>query len=84
MASGWSGSERKAMTPHEIENMFTYHPPKGDQAQRYEKIRYHGKTFAQVIDEEVPDGPEKDTAVLRLREAVMWSNAAIACGELRR
>lgn len=69
------------MTPDEIENMFTYHPPKGSQRERYETIRYHGKMLADVIDGHAPDSLEKDTAITRLREAIMWANASIACNE---
>jgi hypothetical protein len=65
----------------DIENLFTYHPPKPDQIERYEKIREAGKAFAELLDEAVPGSPERSTALAKIREAVMWANAAIACNE---
>lgn len=64
-----------------LENVFTHHPPKGDQARRYQDIRDAGRALATVIDLRAPDSPEKDAAIDRIREAVMWANAAIACNE---
>lgn len=65
----------------ELNNVFSYHAPQ-DQAQieLYATIRAHGLTFATFINENVPDGDEKEIAINKLREAVMWANAGIACG----
>ena len=63
----------------DFENIFTYLPPFGDQVAKYHDIRHMGKTCAEVIDALVPDSREKDIAVEKLREAVMWANAGIAC-----
>ena len=63
-------------------NLFRYHPPVDqDQRMRYETIRERGLYFAEYINENVPDGHEKSMAVDRIREAVMWANAGIACNE---
>jgi len=62
----------------QIDNWFTYHPPVGDQAQAYETIRFHARTFAHVINELVPDGADKSDAIRKLRETVMTANAGIA------
>lgn len=63
-----------------ITNWFTYHAPTGDQAVVYEAIRAHGREFAHIINNLVPDGPDKTVAIRTLREAVMWANAAVATG----
>lgn len=66
------------MTPEELEARFTYHPPKDDQPQRYEKLRFNGRNLAEMIDELAPESREKSLALTKLEEAVMWANAAIA------
>lgn len=62
-------------------DLFTYHPPHGDQVTRYEEIREAGLALAELIDDLVPPSPERSTAVSRVRESVMWANAGIACNE---
>lgn len=64
-----------------LANAFRHHPPKGNQAPRYEAIRAHGGRFAEVLTRLCPEGEERDAAILKIREAVMMANAAIACGE---
>lgn len=61
-----------------IENMFTYHPPKGDQADRYTKLRGVAKEFAHLIVELCPDSPERVQALTGLQATVLFANASIA------
>lgn len=61
-----------------IDNWFTYHAPSADQVPKYEAIRAHGREFAHVINNLVPDSADKTHALRTLREVVMWANAAIA------
>ena len=61
-----------------IEELFTYHAPTGDQPERYVKIRELAKELARVIDSCCPAGPDRTTAIRKLREAVMTANASIA------
>ena len=65
----------------QIETAFTYHPPKGDQPERYIKLRDAAKEFAFLIDECVPDSREKSVAMTNLEQVVMWANAGIARNE---
>ena len=65
----------------EIENRFTYHPPKEGQPQRYKTIRAKAKQLAQSISSTCPYSRERATALTRLDEAVFWANAAIARNE---
>jgi hypothetical protein len=69
------------MATPDLERRFTYHPPKADQAARYERIRAGGLFLGGVIDELVPDSREKSLALASLEQAVMWANAAIARNE---
>lgn len=65
----------------EIENSFTFHPVKGDQAQRYEALRAKAKEFALLVDELTPYSRERSVALTKIDEAVMWANASIARNE---
>lgn len=62
----------------ELENLFTYHKPFGDQPERYERVREYGKQFARVILENTPKGADQSAAVRLLRQATMTANEAIA------
>jgi hypothetical protein len=65
----------------EIEARFTYHPPKGDQPDRYNRIRGNAKQLAYVIWESCPDSRERASALTKLDEVVMHANASIARNE---
>ena len=65
----------------DLDNLFIYHAPKGDQTERYVKIRDAGKVMAQVILDCCPPNADTSAAIRKVREAVMTANAAIACGE---
>lgn len=64
--------------PDELANRFTYHPPKGDQVQRYETIRAEAMRFAEYIDALAAPSRERSLAMTKLEESVMWANAAVA------
>lgn len=67
-----------AITPAEIDNLFTYHAPKGDQPARYVAIRESAKALALVIVQNTPSSADQTAAIRKLREAVMTANASIA------
>ena len=69
------------ITSVEINNWFTYHPPKADQPVRYELIREKAKELATVIIENTPPSADQTASIRLLRECVFTANAAIACGE---
>lgn len=68
-------------TADELNNWFTYHPPKSDQIERYAAIRDAGLEFAGIIRLNTLPSPEQDQAIMLIRQAVMIANAAIACNE---
>lgn len=68
-------------TEKEIYAWFSYHPPKEDQAQRYQLLRDTAKELAFVIVSNVPSSADRTAALRKLRECIMTANAAIACGE---
>ena len=68
-------------TQEEMSNIFTYHAPKCDQADRYEQIRIKAKEFGNLINQLCPDSREKSVAFTNLETACFWANASIARNE---
>jgi hypothetical protein len=66
------------MTKQELDRIFTYHPPRDGQQRVYEAIRNMAREFAEEILGMCPDCAERDRAIERIEEAVMWANAGIA------
>jgi hypothetical protein len=65
----------------DLDKRFSYHPPKGDQKERYERLRHGARLLAQGIICEAPKSREQSLALTKLEEAIMWANAAIARNE---
>lgn len=63
---------------NDIDNNFTYHPPKEGQPEIYEKVRAKAKEFAELIEQECPSSRELSVAMTNLETSVFWANAAIA------
>ncbi len=66
------------MGKKDIDKRFTYHPPEGNDWEKYQEIRQAARDFAQLINELCPAGREKSLAIIKLEESVMWANAGIA------
>ncbi len=64
----------------DIDNVFSYHAPKGNQTERYTELRNAARQFAYLIDK-CPESREKSTALTKLQECIMWANASIAINE---
>ena len=65
----------------DLDNLFTYHSPKDDQPERYQRIRVAAKHLAQTIVDCTPPSADQSAAIRYVREASMTANAAIACNE---
>lgn len=65
----------------DFDNIFTYHAPKGTQAERYEKLRASAKEFATQVALLTPASREQSLAITNIQQASMWANAAIAINE---
>ncbi len=68
----------KSFLKADLKNRFTYHPPQPEQIEAYSRIRAQGKAFAYLLADLAPNSRERATALTKLEEVVMWSNAAIA------
>lgn len=64
-----------------LEKCYRYHPPKGDQPQRYEMLRAAAGDLAMQIMTYCPPSRERSLALTNLEQAVFWSNASIARNE---
>lgn len=60
---------------------FSYHSPKGTQAERYPKLRAQARALAELIIDEVPKSRERSLALTKIEESVMWANSGIARNE---
>ena len=69
------------MTKDQIDNIFTYHAPKGDQQERYVAIREAAKVFANTLNDLCPESREKSISLTKLQECVQMANASIAINE---
>lgn len=49
-----------------------------EQYETMQDVRDAALIFAEVINEAVPEGPDKTYVIRKLRELVMWANTAIA------
>lgn len=65
----------------QLENRFTHHSPKGDQAVRYGDVRGHILKAAIACVELTPVSSEQTRALNALDEAMFLFNAAIARNE---
>lgn len=65
----------------QIENNFKYHAPKPGQQEKYEDIRIRARNFAKLIQIHCPHSRERELAMTKLEEAVMWANKSISCNE---
>jgi hypothetical protein len=62
----------------EINRRFDHHAPDEFKIQKHQIARSSVKATAQDLLELLPEGREKQLALTKLQEALMWANAAIA------
>ena len=64
-----------------LDNIFTYHPVKNDQSDRYILLVEQAKDLAHIILNYTPKSREQSLALTKLEEALMHANSAIARNE---
>jgi hypothetical protein len=69
------------MDDKQIDNIFTYHSPSGNQPKRYEILRDTARELAYLINTSCPESREKSLAITSLQQTIMWANASIAINE---
>lgn len=65
----------------DLRNRFQYHPPHGDQTERYQKIRQKLMELGALFEEVCPESRERSLAITNLEQAGFWANASIARNE---
>mgnify|MGYP000996575556 CR=1 FL=1 len=66
----------------DLDALFTYHAPRGDQAERYDKLRAAARAYAQAVVDLTPESAEQTLAVRAIHVASMHANSAIAVNEV--
>lgn len=56
---------------------YEYLKPTDDQVDRMQRVRDAAKAFSEVLDRELPDGPDKTFVLRHHRTTGMWANVAI-------
>jgi len=56
---------------------FEYLKPTDKQIDNMAAVRAATATYAEILDAEIPDGPDKTYLLRKLREVGMWANVAI-------
>jgi hypothetical protein len=67
------------MAPEDIERRFTFHAPATEEKREaHGSVRQGCRELAAALNELLPEGDEKLTAIRKLEEVMFWSNAALA------
>lgn len=64
-----------------VDEIFTYHKPFGNQPERYVALREKAKELASLILSNCPHSRERSVALTNLQQTIMWANASIAINE---
>lgn len=56
---------------------FEYLKPTDEQVEAMSRVRAAAKAFCDVLEAELPDGPDKTFAIRGHRSNAMWANVAI-------
>lgn len=66
----------------DTDKIFMWHPPFGNQLERYLALRAKAKELAEMMQMFAPPSRELSTALSKVQEATMWVSAAIAINEV--
>ena len=56
---------------------YAYLMPTDDQMARMERLRAAAKSYSEVLETELPDGPDKDYVIRGHRSNAVWANIAV-------
>lgn len=67
------------MRADDITNRFSFHPADTEEKRAaHEHIQARCRELAHELNEALPEGREKSTAITKLEEVMFWANAATA------
>lgn len=56
---------------------YDYLKPTDEQVERMARVRAAAKAYSDILDAELPDGPDKTFVIRNHRSNAMWANVAI-------
>lgn len=59
------------------ESTFAYLKPTDDQVEQMARVRQAAQEYCDVLEKELPDGPDKTYVIRNHRSNAMWANVAI-------
>lgn len=67
------------MDKHDIAHRFAFHAATDEEKKlAHGSVRLSCATLGHILNESLPEGREKSTAITKLEEVMFWANAAIA------
>lgn len=67
------------MSPADITHRFAFHAATTDEKRNaHTSVRHACESLAHQLNEQLPDGREKSTAITKLEEVMFWGNAGLA------
>ena len=78
LAEANTESERSEMKRDDLDKRFGFRMPRNGQTRKYAEIRGEAKLFATTICDLCPESDERDAAITKIDEAMLWANASIA------
>ena len=70
--------EVTAAEQQELDHAYGYHPPSGDQVERYAHVNAAAKHFEKAVLEACPPSADRTFATRQIRDARMTANRSIA------
>lgn len=64
-----------------IDRDFKHYSLKKSQISKFAELAEMARQFARMINEYCPNGREKSSALTKIEESIMWTNASIARNE---
>lgn len=59
------------------ESTFEYLKPTDEQTAQISRVRQAAKEYCEILERELPDGPDKTFVIRNHRSNAMWANVAI-------
>lgn len=75
---------QRFVTDDQLDNWAAHHPPSSPAIiDGHERIRGAAREFMALVQDVVPECPDKTVALRAIRDAMMQANAALACNQGR-
>ena len=75
--AGWRSKINQIETTKMHVSTYEYLKPTENQLAKMARVRAAAKAYNDVLDQEIPDGPDKTFVIRNHRSNAMWANIAI-------